>query len=100
MPPDHGCDGETVSSSLHSSSQTSVTGTRANLIDHCGPLADEAGPHPMRRLLVGFGWNETSRWPLNRLGYSMGISEIILVPLPKRLRIRGRNPLHIVTKCG
>src|SRR6266478_1423581 len=29
-----------------------------------------------------------------------GISEIILVPLPKRLCIRGRNLLHIVAKRG
>jgi hypothetical protein len=30
----------------------------------------------------------------------MGISEIILVPLPKRLRIRGWNLLHIVAERG
>ena len=76
----------------------------ANLIDHCCPLADKARPHPVERLkiqlLVGFGWNKASCWPLHRLRYSMGISEIILVPLPKRLRIRGRNLLHIVTKRG
>ena len=30
----------------------------------------------------------------------MGISEIILVPLPKRLRIRGRHLFHIVAKRG
>jgi hypothetical protein len=30
----------------------------------------------------------------------MSISEIIFVPLPKRLRIRGRNLLHIVAKRG
>src|SRR5262245_18406921 len=34
------------------------------------------------------------------LSYRMGVSEIILVPLPKRLCIRGRNLLPIVTKRG
>src|SRR5262249_57441683 len=38
--------------------------------------------------------------PLHGLSYRMGVSEIILVPLPKRLCIRGRNLLHIVTKPG
>src|ERR1700693_4379594 len=61
----------------------------ANLIDHCGPLADQARPDPVQRLqiqlLVGFGWNKACRRPLYRLSYGMGISEIILVPLPKGL---------------
>ena len=30
----------------------------------------------------------------------MGIWEIILVPLPKRLRIRGRHLFHIVAQRG
>ena len=76
----------------------------ANLIDHCGPLADQARPDPVQRLqiqlLVGLGGNKTSRRPLHRLGYRMGISEIILVPLPKRLGIHGWNLLHIVAKPG
>jgi len=75
-----------------------------NLIDYCGSLADKARPHSVQRLqvqlLVGFGWNEAGRRPLHRLGYSVSISKIILVPLPKRLRIRGRNLLHIVAKRG
>ena len=76
----------------------------ANLIDYCGPLADQARAHPMQRLqiqlFVALGWNKACRRPLHRLGYAMGISEIILVPLPKRLRIRGRNLLHIVAEHG
>jgi len=32
--------------------------------------------------------------------YGMGISEVILVPLPKRLRIRGRHLFHIVAQRG
>ena len=32
---------------------------------------------------------EGTKRVVERLGYGMGISEIILVPLPKRLRIRG-----------
>src|SRR6516165_1703076 len=52
------------------------------------------------QLLVGFGWNKASCRPLHGLSYRMGVSEIILVPLPKRLCIRGRNLLHIVTKRG
>ena len=52
------------------------------------------------QLLVGLGWNKACRRPLHGLGHGMGISEIILVPLPKRLRIRGRDLLHIVAKHG
>ena len=56
-----------------------------NLIDHCGPLADQARSDPVQRLqiqlFVGFGWNKACRRPLYRLSYGMGISEIILVPL-------------------
>ena len=76
----------------------------ANLIDHCGPLADQARPDPVQglqiQLLVGLGGNKASRRPLHGLGHGMGISKIILVPLPKRLRIRGRDLLHIVAQCG
>src|SRR5262249_9768316 len=52
------------------------------------------------QLLLGLGWNKASCRPLHGLSYRMGISEIILVPLPKRLCIRGRNLLHIVAKLG
>jgi hypothetical protein len=76
----------------------------ANLIDHCGPLADQARPDPVQRLqiqlFVGLGWNKACSRPLHRLGHGMGISKIILVTLPKRLRIRGRDLLHIVAKHG
>ena len=34
------------------------------------------------------------------LSYRMGVSEIILVPLPKRLRICGRHLFHIVAQLG
>ena len=75
-----------------------------NLIDHCGPLADQARPDPVQRLqiqlLVGLGWNKAGRRPLHGLGYGLSIPEMILMPLPKRLRIRGRNLLHIVAKRG
>src|SRR5262249_20826074 len=75
-----------------------------NLIDHRGSLTDEARPHPMQtlqiQLLVGFGGNEAGRRPLHSLGHGMSISEVILVPLPKRLCIRGRNLLHIMAKRG
>ena len=76
----------------------------ANLVDYRGPFADQARPYPVQRLqiqlLIGLGWNKACRRPLHRLGYAVGISEIILVPLPKRLRIRGRNLLHIVAERG
>ena len=76
----------------------------ANFVDYRGPFADEARPYPVQRLqiqlLIGLGWNKACRRPLHRLGYAIGISEIILVPLPKRLRIRGRNLLHIVAERG
>jgi len=39
------------------------------------------------QLFVGLGWNKACRRPLHGLGYGMGVSEIILVPLPKRLCI-------------
>ena len=55
----------------------------ANLVDYRGPFADEARPYPVQRLqiqlLIGLGWNKACRRPLHRLGYAMGISEIILV---------------------
>ena len=76
----------------------------ANLIDHCGSFADKSRPHPVQclqiQLLVGFNWNEPGRRTLHGLGYGVSISEIILVPLPKRLRICRRNLLHIVAKRG
>jgi hypothetical protein len=63
-----------------------------------------ARPQPMKRLqiqlLVGFGGNEAGRRPLHSLGHGMSISEVILLPLPKRLCIRGRNLLHIMAKRG
>ena len=44
----------------------------ANLIDHCGPLADQARPDPVQglqiQLLVGLGGNKASCRPLHRLG--------------------------------
>ena len=48
------------------------------------------------QLIVGLGWNKASGGPLHGLGYGLGISEIILVPLPKRLRIRRRHLPHVV----
>jgi len=48
------------------------------------------------QLLISLGWNKACRRPLHRLGYGMGISEVILLPLPKRLRICGWNLLHIL----
>ena len=69
-------------------------------VSTCGPLADKARPHPVQRLqiqlLIGLGWNKASRRSLHGLGHSMSISEVILVPLSKRLRICRRNLLHIV----
>ena len=72
----------------------------AYLIDHGGPLADQARPDPVQRLqiqlLIGLGWNKACRRPLHRLGYAMGISEVILVPLPKGLCVRGWHLFHVV----
>ena len=74
------------------------------LIDHCGPLTDQARPDAVQRLqiqlFVGLGWNKACRRPLHGLGHRKSISEIIFLPLPKRLRIRGRDLLHIVAKHG
>jgi hypothetical protein len=76
----------------------------ANLIDHCGPLADQARPDPVQRLqiqlLVSLGWNKACCRPLHGLGHRKSISEIIFLRLPKRFCIRGRNLLHIVAQCG
>ena len=38
-------------------------------------------------LLIGLGWNKARRRSLHGLGHSMSISKVILVSLPKRLRI-------------
>ena len=76
----------------------------ANLIDHCGSLADKARPHPVQhlqiQLFICFNWDEPSRRSLHGLGvlhglrHSMGISEVILVPLSKRLHICRRPASH------
>ena len=75
----------------------------ANLIDHCGPFADKARPHPVQclqiELLIGLGWSKARRRSLHGLGHSMSISKVILVFLPKRLRICRRHLLHVVAKC-
>jgi hypothetical protein len=61
-----------------------------------------ARPYPVQRLqielLIGLGWNKARRRSLHGLGHSMSISKVILVSLPKRLRICRRNLLHIVAK--
>jgi hypothetical protein len=59
--------------------------------------------YPVQRLqielLIGLGWNKARRRSLHGLGHSMSISKVILVSLPKRLRICRRNLLHVVAKC-
>src|SRR3981081_863185 len=74
----------------------------AHLIDHCGSLADKARPYPVQRLqiqlFICFNWDEPRRRSLHCLGYGMGISEVILVSLSKRLSICRRDLLHIVAK--
>jgi hypothetical protein len=74
----------------------------ANLIDHGSPLADKARPHPVWRLqielLIALGRNKARRRSLHGLGHSERISVVILVPLPKRLRICWRNLSHSVAK--
>src|SRR5262249_37771406 len=92
VPPDHGCDGETVSPSLHSSSQTSA-GKPTIAIGISFRRGAAAIPFQAAAFVM-------RAWPLHSLGHGMSISEVILVPLPKRLCIRGRNLLHIVAKRG
>src|SRR5262249_51891995 len=74
----------------------------AYLINHCGPFADKARPYPVQRLqielIISLGWNKARRRSLHGLGHSMSISKVILVSLPKRLRIGRRNLLHVVAK--
>src|SRR5215467_8066701 len=74
----------------------------ANLIDDGCAFANKARPYPVQclqiELLIGLGWNKARRRSLHGLGHSMSISKIILVSLPKRLRIGRRNLLHVVAK--
>src|SRR5262249_10473317 len=74
----------------------------ANLIDHRGAFANKARPYPVQclqiELLTGLGWNKARRRSLHGLGHGMSISKIILVSLPKRLRIGRRSLLHVVAK--
>ena len=49
-------------------------------------------------LLIALGRNKARRRSLHGLGHSERISVVILVPLPKRLRICRRNLSHIVAK--
>jgi xanthine dehydrogenase molybdopterin-binding subunit B len=50
------------------------------------------------QLFICFNWDEPRRRSLHGLGYGMGISEVILVSLSKRLSICRRDLLHIVAK--
>ena len=47
-----------------------------------------------RKVIVDAGYGPDYKYFTHRLGHGMGISEIILVPVPKRLCIRGGNLLH------
>ena len=61
-----------------SDDDTALEKKAGNLIDHCGPLADQARPDPVQRLqiqlFVGFGWNKACRRPLYRLVCGEGLS--------------------------
>ena len=53
------------------------------------------------QLIVGLGWNKASGGPLHGLGYGLGISEIILVPLPKRgAPSPDKPPAYSESRCG
>jgi hypothetical protein len=68
----------------------------ANLIDDGCAFANKARPYPVQclqiELLIGLGWNKARRRSLHGLGHSMSISKIILVSLPKQLRIGPAQP--------
>jgi len=61
----------------------------ADLIDHRGTLAHQAGAHPMQslevKLLGRLCRHKPHRRSLNCFGDSLGIAEVVFVPFAKRL---------------
>ncbi len=73
-----------------------------DLIDHPGPLTDQAGTDPMQRqkvhLLGRLDANEAHRRPLHRFDNRLGIPAIDLVALEERLDVlRGDQP-HVMAE--
>ena len=74
----------------------------ANLIDHSGPLADQARSHAVQglqvQLIVGLYRNATCRWPLHSFRDRVRIPEIVLMTLTERLGINRWHLLHVMTE--
>jgi hypothetical protein len=74
----------------------------ADLIDHSGPLADQARSHAVQglqiQLIVGLYRNATCRWPLHGFRDRVRVSEIVLVTLPERPGIDRWHLLDVMTE--
>jgi len=74
----------------------------ADLIDHSGPLADQARSHAVQglqiQLIVGLYRNATGRWPLHSFRDRVRVPEIVLVTLPERPGINRRHLLDVMTE--
>jgi hypothetical protein len=72
------------------------------LVDHCCSIADQPRTHPMERLqvqlIVSLYRNAACRWALQSFRDRVGIPELILVALPKRLRESRRHLFDHVTE--
>src|ERR1700730_8785402 len=73
---------------------------KAQLVDHGRSTRDETIAHTMHglqvELVVGLDRNEAHVLPVHRLGDGLGIQEIVLVGLHKRLHGLGRDQLHVM----
>ena len=76
----------------------------AKLIDHSCPIANQPRTHPMQRLqvelIICLDRNAARRRPLHSLRDRVGVSEVVLVALSKRLSISRRDLFDFVTKCN
>ena len=74
----------------------------AKLIDHSCPIANQARTHAMQclqvELIVSFNRYARCRRALNGFRNRVGVSEVVLVALSKRLSISRRNLFDFVTK--
>ena len=73
-----------------------------NLVDHSCPIPDQTRPHAVQRLqvqlIVGLYRHATCRRALYSFRDRLGVSEVVLVALPKRPGISRRHLFDLVTE--
>jgi hypothetical protein len=85
-----------------SHSNTVLQKEAAKLIDYSCPITNKARTHAMQRLqvklIVSLYRNAARRRAMNGLRNRVGVSEVVLVALSKRLGISRRNLFDLVTE--